>query len=67
MGGNMSQKRKYTPGEIIRSLDELAEQEFVCVNGKTTHRGWFMSWQFRMAQQALSRGMVRKATRREDV
>lgn len=46
----MPYKRKYRRGEAITSLDELAKQEFVYFFDKITHRGWFMSWQFSLAE-----------------
>ena len=50
--------KKYSKGEPIKSLDELAQQEFVYWWDKITHKGWFMSWQFRMARDAIQRGNV---------
>lgn len=50
--------KKYSRGEPIKSLDELASQEFVYWHDKITHRGWFMSWQFRMAHDAIQRGCI---------
>lgn len=46
-------KKKYRRGGHILSLDELARQEFVYWHDKITHRGWFLSWQFRMAAHAV--------------
>lgn len=46
-------KRKYRKGGHILSLDELARQEFVYWNDKITHFGWFQSWQFRLAINAV--------------
>ena len=54
----MAYKRKYRKGNQITSLDELAEQEFVYFFDKITHNGWFMSWQFRMAKNLISRGIL---------
>lgn len=39
--------RKYEQGDLIRSLDELMNQEFVMMNGKVYHTGWFGSWHIR--------------------
>ncbi len=46
-------KRRWRRGPHILSLDELARQEIVCWWDKPTARGWFFSWQFRMAVQAI--------------
>lgn len=51
-------KQKYRKGDKITSLDELAKQEFVYFCHKITHRGWFKSWQFRLAEAYIGRGMV---------
>lgn len=42
-------KRKYHKGGHILSLDELVKQDFVYWHDKIQPRGWFLSWQFRMA------------------
>lgn len=57
----MAYKRKYQKGEPITSLDELSRQEFIYFYHKITHRGWFMSWQFSMAQRLIERGALYKA------
>ena len=40
------------------SLDELARQEVVFWRDKPTSKGWFMSWQFRMAANAIGKNGV---------
>ena len=59
----MAYKRKYRKGKQIPSLDELAKQEFVYFYDKITHCGWFMSWQFRLADSLLKRGVLYYAER----
>jgi ketosteroid isomerase-like protein len=59
----MAYKRKYRPGEAISSLDELYAADFVYWCDKITPRGWVSSWQFRMAAEALKRGIIRRAIR----
>lgn len=51
-------KRKWRRGPKILSLDELVRQEVVFWNNKPQPHGWFMSWQFRMAAQAIGRNGV---------
>ena len=54
----MAYKRKYRRGKQIMSLDELSKQEFIYLNDKITHCGWFMSWQFRMTKRFIERGFL---------
>ena len=61
----MASKRKYSPGEVIVSLDELAAQEFVYIRDKIYHRGWWQSLQFSFIKRSLDAGCIRKAERRE--
>ena len=62
----MAYKRKYRKGEQITSLDELMKQEFVYVFDKITHIGWFGSWQVRLAQNFINRGLVYYAVKNEE-
>lgn len=65
----MGKNRKYAKGDVITSFDELLRQDFVYFVDKITPRGWFMSWQIRMAYNAIRGGMIRyavSATTRED-
>ena len=60
-------KRKYTRGEHILSLDELAKQELVFVDHKVYHFGWFGSWQFRqLANMIGADGRIYYANRKEE-
>lgn len=58
-------KRKYRLGPKVRSLNELMEQDFVYWWDKITPRGWFCSWQLRMAQKAIDDGVIRLAIKIE--
>ncbi|MBE6666881.1 MAG: hypothetical protein E7607_01030 [Ruminococcaceae bacterium] len=51
-------KRKYRKGGPILSLDELARQEFVYVDHKITHCGWFQSWQFGYTKRMMEQGRI---------
>lgn len=62
---NPKRKPKYRRGDRIKSLDELVKQEFVYWNDKITHWGWFMSWQLRMTDNAIKRGIIYKAIKKE--
>ena len=59
----MASKRKYHPGEVISSLDELAAQEFVYIHDKIYHRGWWQSLQFSFVKRKTDAGCIRKAER----
>ena len=63
----MAYKRKFKKGDKITSLDELASQKCIYVFDKITHNGWFMSWQFRMAQSFLQRGNLYYALPNDDM
>ena len=62
----MAYERKYARGDHILTLDELASQEFVYWRDRITPRGWFLSWQFRMALNAIGpNGCIYYAIRKE--
>lgn len=48
-------KRKWRRGPCIMSMDELSRQEMVYWLEKPVSKGWFGSWQFRMAMNAIGR------------
>ena len=54
----MEYQRKYRKGEPIKSLDELEKQKFIYFYDKITHRGWFRSWQIRLALLYIQRGCL---------
>ena len=62
----MANKRKYSPGEVISSLDELAVQEFVYIHDKIYHRGWWQPLQFSFVKRKMDAGCIRKAERAEE-
>jgi hypothetical protein len=57
---------KYRPGEKIKSLDELAAQEFVFGYHKLYHRGWVRAWQISFALSWIQRGALRRAEKIEE-
>lgn len=59
----MASKRKYQPGDVITSLDDLEEQEFVYIRHKIYHRGWWQSLQFHLVKRDMDAGHIRKAER----
>ena len=60
----MSYKRKYTKGDVVTSLDELAEQKFVYIHDKIYHFGWWQSLQFGFLKRKLEAGCILKAERK---
>lgn len=56
-------KRKYMPGEYLRSMDEICGSEFIYMNGKIKHRGFFMSMQLMTLWNMMHGGMLQKAIR----
>ena len=59
----MGYKRKYRKGKPITSFDELCRQEYVYFFDKITHRGWFQSWQIRLALLYIERGYLHYAVK----
>lgn len=62
----MAYKRKYTKGDRITSIDEMVHQEFVYINDKIYHAGWFMSFQLSWAKRLIEARCVFRADRRTD-
>lgn len=60
-------KRKYKPGDTIKSFDELLNQDFIFMYGKVLHRGFFLSWSVHFILCQLNKGCLRYAIREEDV
>ena len=56
--------RKYDKGELITSLDELMQQEFIYCGNKIYHKGWVQSWQIRMVNEQMKRCNIFKANRK---
>ena len=63
--------KKYTPGQRITSMDELAEQDMIYfVSGgycKPYHKGWFLSWSLRTAHYYLEKGVLYRADKIQEV
>lgn len=57
--------KSFEAGEPLRSLNEIAEQEFVFCNGKLYHNGWFMSWQARSLFHLAKAGKILRAKKIE--
>lgn len=60
-----SLKTRYIKTRLIKSLDELASQEFVYFNGKLVHRGWFLNWQLKMTITFLEQSRLHCAEVKE--
>ncbi len=59
-------KRKYRPGQPIRTLDELVKQDLIYFFGRIMPRGWFLNWQLRLTTDYLNSGWIRSAVKIED-
>lgn len=62
----MAYKRKYRKGEKITSLYELMKQEFVYFRDKILNYGIFGSWQIRLVEFYIQKGMMFYAERIEN-
>lgn len=60
----------YRMGGKIRTLDELARQEFIFFSSKNNpklyHRGWFMSWQLRYVELYIRWGYLYYAVKEDN-
>lgn len=62
----LKSKRKFTEGEIITTLDELLEQEWVMWFHSTRHIEVIKSVQLRTVLKWLKLGAIRKAIKKEE-
>ena len=53
--------KNFEEGEVLRSLDEIAEQEFIFCRGKLYNKGWFMCWQLYHLLLNADAGHIRRA------
>jgi hypothetical protein len=57
--------RKYKCGERIKSVaDYESKSQFLTyfmVHGRTTHKGWIESWQYRMLKRLIDSGSIYEA------
>jgi len=58
-------KSKYEKGEVITSIDDMMNQEFIYFRDKVTHCGWFGSWQLRMTKRFIDNGFIRYAVKKD--
>ncbi len=61
----LEKRRKYKPGDLIKTLDELLMQEWVMWHGRTTHIEVVKSLQLRIVIDSLVRGGFCKAIKKE--
>lgn len=52
--------KRFIKGDPVRSMDEFAQQEYVWMNNKVYHCGWFESWQFRYVKINIQQGWIYK-------
>lgn len=58
-------KRMFVPGDVITTLDELLEQEWVIFGGMTRHIEFIKSLQLRIVIGLIKNRSLRKAVRKE--
>jgi hypothetical protein len=58
--------KNYDIGSNVKSLDELLKQEFVFVNNKLYHKGWFKAWQLNYVASLIGANKIFKANRIEE-
>lgn len=62
--------KKYTPGQKITSMDELADQDFIYIvrgeYSKIYHKGWLLSWPLRTALRYIEQGVIYKAVKAKE-
>ena len=55
----------FSKTERIKSLDELAQQEFIWCNGRIYHCGWFISWPINLALSYIQDYKIYKVIKNE--
>lgn len=57
--------RKYKKGKLIKSVAQYESTSkfltFFMVQGKTTHKAWIESWQYRVLRNAINNGIIYEA------
>ena len=61
----LEKKRKYRQGEVIDTIDELINCEFVYWNDKIYHKAFIQSWQFSRVIRILNDKGFKYAIRKE--
>lgn len=59
-------RSKYKPGERIKSLQEMMNQDVIFVRGKPVNKGFFQNWSWHYAEQQINFGVVREAIKQEN-
>ena len=63
--------RVYKPGQPIKSVAKFEEwinagNKFVIVGSRTTHIGWYISWQYNYLSNTIKRGIMFEAVKIND-
>ena len=61
----LSNKRLFTEGEAIKSIDELLKQEWVLINGRGRHIKVILNMQFATVIRWLENGYLKEAVRKD--
>lgn len=62
----LKSQRKHEAGDPIRSLDEIARQEFVMMHGKPKHRAFVMGMTLGTVKKFADNGFIRYAIKKEE-
>ena len=62
----LEKKRKYKQGEVITTIDELINCEFVYWNDKIYHKAFIQSLQFSLVLRILNKNGFRYAIKKEE-
>ena len=58
-------KARYEQGEMIKSIEELAKQDFIYCRNKIIPKGFFQNWSLHYCLKVLDFGMLYYANRKE--
>ena len=61
----LEKQREYKKGEPIETLDQLVNQDFICLNNKTYNRSWFLNWQLSYTNELITKKKLFKAIKKE--
>lgn len=59
------QRSKYKPGDRIKSLQEMMNQDVIFARGKPVNKGFFQNWSLHYAEQQIRFGLVFEAIKIE--
>lgn len=61
----LEKNRKYTQGDIIKTLDELLKQDIVFLGGRTRNKAWIYSQQIHWLKGRIDSGAFKYAIKKK--